>query len=540
MPADGILGQQVKLTVIDDACDGGQAIAAAQKLVAEKTTFVVRHLCSGASIPAAKVYEEAGNHPDHAGLDQSAADRGGPRQCLPHLRPRRPAGRHRRRLSSPQRWRDAKIAIVHDGSVYGKGLAEETRHQLHKRGLTEALYDALVPGQSDYSSLVAKLRAAGVDGRTFRRLSPGGRRCSSAMREVKAIDLQLVSGDGTRDRSSFCAGHRRRPAKAPGSHSFTRSAPQPSRWRAVVERFRQQGYEPEGYTLYSYGAVQAVGSGCVKPALGRQRPRPSSTASAQQLSSIRCSAPISFDAKGDVRQPGFAWYVWQEWQVRCPRSDRGAGRRPCPLPLSVRWRLLLAFLGHQRLRGARRRRRAPTPSGADGRCASSGSRSSASPRRLLRSDLSRQAERIVAAAPALLSARSQGSSTEEISAAITTEVDRLEALLGPVIRRRWSRPRRLGAPMEPAGRRGFAAISRLARPPRRAPARRLRAHEDALLRRLSNTTVISATAGDAGGRRAGLPRSAASRREPRDPMSSSAHRRTTDGGSLPRRLPPTC
>jgi branched-chain amino acid transport system substrate-binding protein len=58
--AGGILGQQLRLISVDDACDSGQAIAAAQRLVAAKVSFVVGHQCSGASIPAAGIYTRAG------------------------------------------------------------------------------------------------------------------------------------------------------------------------------------------------------------------------------------------------------------------------------------------------------------------------------------------------------------------------------------------------------------------------------------------------------------------------------------------------
>ncbi len=39
-------------------------------------------------------------------------------------------------------WGNKKIAILHDGTTYGKGLADETRKQLNKRGVTEAIYQA--------------------------------------------------------------------------------------------------------------------------------------------------------------------------------------------------------------------------------------------------------------------------------------------------------------------------------------------------------------------------------------------------------------
>src|SRR5262245_58068964 len=58
--AGGVLGQQVRLIAADDFCDPKQAVAAAQKLVADGVVFVAGHHCSGASIPASKVYEAAG------------------------------------------------------------------------------------------------------------------------------------------------------------------------------------------------------------------------------------------------------------------------------------------------------------------------------------------------------------------------------------------------------------------------------------------------------------------------------------------------
>jgi branched-chain amino acid transport system substrate-binding protein len=58
--AGGVLGQQIELLPVDDYCDPEQAIAAAEKLVESRVAAVIGHLCSGASIPASKVYAEAG------------------------------------------------------------------------------------------------------------------------------------------------------------------------------------------------------------------------------------------------------------------------------------------------------------------------------------------------------------------------------------------------------------------------------------------------------------------------------------------------
>ncbi|WP_214477032.1 ABC transporter substrate-binding protein, partial [Mesorhizobium sp. dw_380] len=58
--AGGVLGQKVRLISVDDFCDPEQAMAAAQKLVADGVVFVVGHMCSETSIPVSAVYEAAG------------------------------------------------------------------------------------------------------------------------------------------------------------------------------------------------------------------------------------------------------------------------------------------------------------------------------------------------------------------------------------------------------------------------------------------------------------------------------------------------
>ena len=55
----GVLGQNVRLIIGDDACDAAQAVSVAQKLVNDGIVFVAGHYCSHASIPASKVYEQA-------------------------------------------------------------------------------------------------------------------------------------------------------------------------------------------------------------------------------------------------------------------------------------------------------------------------------------------------------------------------------------------------------------------------------------------------------------------------------------------------
>ena len=55
------------------------------------------------------------------------------------------------------------IAVIHDKTAYGKGLADETRKILNAKGNREKLYEAYTAGEKDYSALVSKLRQNAID-----------------------------------------------------------------------------------------------------------------------------------------------------------------------------------------------------------------------------------------------------------------------------------------------------------------------------------------------------------------------------------------
>jgi branched-chain amino acid transport system substrate-binding protein len=59
-------------------------------------------------------------------------------------------------------WPDRKIAVLHDNTTFGKGIAELTREQLHRRGLTETIYQAYVPGKHDYGLEIEELQTADI------------------------------------------------------------------------------------------------------------------------------------------------------------------------------------------------------------------------------------------------------------------------------------------------------------------------------------------------------------------------------------------
>jgi len=78
---------------------------------------------------------------------------------------------------------------------------------------------------------------------------------------------------------------------------------------AVVKKFRAQKYEPEGYTLYTYGAIQAWAQ-AVSQAKSTSWKSVAGVLRKGKFSTVLGS--IGFDKKGDVTAPGYVFYVWKD------------------------------------------------------------------------------------------------------------------------------------------------------------------------------------------------------------------------------------
>jgi branched-chain amino acid transport system substrate-binding protein len=144
--AGGVLGQQVRLITVDDYCDPEQAVAAAKKLVSEGVVFVVGHFCSHSSIPASEVYEKAGVLMMSPGSSNPMLTELGRANVFRFLHRDDALGVVAAKYIA-EHWPDKKIAILHDNTVFGKDVADLTKEQLHRRGLTEAIYKATSQGR---------------------------------------------------------------------------------------------------------------------------------------------------------------------------------------------------------------------------------------------------------------------------------------------------------------------------------------------------------------------------------------------------------
>ena len=300
----GLLGQKIVAISVDDACEPRQAKAVARQLVSEGVVFVAGHACSACSLAVSKVYEKAGIIMiSPASTNPKVTDEGGPNVF-------RVIGRDDQQGTIAGNYladhhRNSKIAIIHDGQAYGLGLAELTKRQLNKRGVTEVMFDSYKRDQKDYKSLINKLVNKKVDA-----LYVGGQMndIGIIIRQAKKElpNLRLYSGDAlVGDEFLFIAGD----AGVGAYFTFGPDMRQKPEVQDVAAAIREEdAYEPEGYTLYAYGAVQAWAQ-AVKQA---DSLKPRAVIKALREGSFdTVLGKIGFDEKGDVTGINtFVWYVF--------------------------------------------------------------------------------------------------------------------------------------------------------------------------------------------------------------------------------------
>jgi branched-chain amino acid transport system substrate-binding protein len=308
----GVLGQTVRLQSVDDACDAEQAVAAAGKVVTDGAVVVIGHVCSAASIPAAAVYARAGV----LMISPSSTNPQLTEQNLDNVF--RLCGRDDQQGAIAgdylaEHWAGKRIAILHDGTVYGQGLAEETRKRLNILGGKEALFRSYTPGERSYLALLRELQAAGIEV-----VYLGGYSSDAGLMVRQAHDVDypvsFLAGDGISAQDFWLL------AGPAGEGTMFTSSPDARRLpqaAALVERFRAAGFEPEGSTLDNYAAVQ-IWAQAVRGAGTTQLEAVASVLHRREFETVL--GRISFDGKGDTTKPSFAWYVWRDGDY-VPKED---------------------------------------------------------------------------------------------------------------------------------------------------------------------------------------------------------------------------
>ena len=311
--AGGILGQKVQVFVGDDRADPKEGVSVANKFVGDGVKFVVGHFNSGVTIPSSEVLQENGIlQITPAATNPKVTERGMWnifRTCGRDDQQGPVAG-----AIIADKFKGKRVAVVHDKTTYGQGLAEETRKAMNAKGIKEVLYEGVNVGDKDYSALVSKIKAGRADLVYWGGLHDTGGLILRQLRD-QGVKATFMGADGITD-DEFAA------IAGPGAEgtlmTFSPDARTNPANKQIIESFRKKGFEPQAYTLYSYAAVQVI----------KQAAEQAKSLDPKKVAEVMHSGKvfntvlgdISFDKKGDVtgytvagkKKDRYVLYVWKK------------------------------------------------------------------------------------------------------------------------------------------------------------------------------------------------------------------------------------
>jgi branched-chain amino acid transport system substrate-binding protein len=198
------------------------------------------------------------------------------------------------------KFKGKRVAIVHDKTTYGQGLADETRKAMNAKGVKEVMYEGINKDDKDFTALVSKLKSANPDLVYWGGLHDTAGLIVRQMRD-QGVRAPLMGGDGITD-DEFAA------IAGPGAEGTLMTySPDPRNNptnKQIVELFRQKrGFEPQAYTLYSYAAVQII----KQAAEAAKSLDPKKVADVMHSGKVfnTVLGDVSFDRKGDLSNDGY-------------------------------------------------------------------------------------------------------------------------------------------------------------------------------------------------------------------------------------------
>lgn len=287
--------ESVELLIEDDACTAAGGMESARKFVARKVSLVVGYLCTEAIEAALPILTQAGIPVITVGVrtDSLTDRRDKTKWQIFRLAPRGDAEAAAAARIIPDLWRREPFAIVDDGTIYGREVAETLRAAVEQQGLKPVFVDVFRPQLDNQIGLIGRLKKAGAT-----HVFVGGDREDIAImaRDSTKLEAGIIFAGGEALRGEGVT------ALAEGTLMI--GLPEWSERAAapVLAAFAADTVIADGYALPAYAAVQ------IAAAVSKM---PSGTSLATRLGSgpfETVLGPITFDGKGDLTASPFRLY----------------------------------------------------------------------------------------------------------------------------------------------------------------------------------------------------------------------------------------
>nr|WP_240001784.1 branched-chain amino acid ABC transporter substrate-binding protein [Parvibium lacunae] len=303
-------GKKVKFELVaeDDAADPKQGTAAAQKLVDAKVNGVVGHLNSGTTIPASKIYSDAG-------IPQVSPSAINPKYTQQGFKTAFRVVANDGQLGGTlgkyavNTLKAKNIAVIHDATAYGQGVADEFSKSAKKSGAKVVASEVTNNQATDFSAILTKVKAknpevvfyGGMDaqaGPMLRQMKQLGINAKLMGGDgICSEGLGKLAGDGMADGQVICAeAGGVTGAKKDGMDKFK-------------TRFKEKfGVEVQVYAPYVYDSVMVIVEAMKKA---------NSAEPAKYLPALAkinydgVTGKIVFDDKGDIKNGSLTLYTYK-------------------------------------------------------------------------------------------------------------------------------------------------------------------------------------------------------------------------------------
>ncbi len=191
-----IAGQSIKFELVaeDDAADPKQGTAAAQKLVDSKVSGVIGHLNSGTTIPASKIYSDAGIPQISPSATNPKYTRNGFKTAFRVVADDVHLGGTLGRYAV-NTLKGKSIAVIDDRTAYGQGVADEFKKAAQAAGGKLVGHEFTTDKASDFMAILTTIKAKNPDIVFFGGMDAVG---GPMLRQMKSlgINAKFMGGDG--------------------------------------------------------------------------------------------------------------------------------------------------------------------------------------------------------------------------------------------------------------------------------------------------------------------------------------------------------
>ena len=311
--AKGVMigGKKAKFELLaeDDAGDPKQGTAVAQKLVDSKVNGVIGHLNSGTSIPASKVYSDAGIPQISPSATNPKFTRQGYKTTFRVVADDVHLGGTLGRYAVKQ-LKGKTIAVIDDRTAYGQGVAEEFTKAVKASGGSIADAQYTTDKATDFTAILTQIKSKKPDVVFFGGMDAVAGPMIRQMKQL-GITAKFMGGDGicTGELPKLSGG-----AMVDGQVVCAEAGGVEGTQKAGMDEFYKKykakfGIDVQVYAPYVYDALNVMVASMVKA--GSADPAKYLPVLAKTEGYKGVTGIISFDDKGDVKNGALTLYTYK-------------------------------------------------------------------------------------------------------------------------------------------------------------------------------------------------------------------------------------